>query len=218
LDYIRPKSALDVGCGTGAFLSIFREHGVTDILGVDGPWVSKDQRRIPANSFLERDLEHPLDLHRTFDLVISLEVAEHLPEAAAATFVRNLTRHGEVVLFSGAIPGQGGTHHLNEQWPSYWTQRFEEEGFVAVDCLRPLLWNKPEVSFWYAQNILFFIRNDALARFPELQDKWTRDEVLPLVHPKLFEAVSRRTIFERLADFVPFRLRRVLSKLIRPFL
>jgi 2-polyprenyl-3-methyl-5-hydroxy-6-metoxy-1,4-benzoquinol methylase len=65
-------------------------------------------------------LIQPLDLEKEFDLVVSLEVAEHLPASAADQFVNTLVKHGKKILFSAAIPGQGGQDHLNEQWPDYW--------------------------------------------------------------------------------------------------
>ena len=211
LEHVKPQSVLDVGCGTGAFLAVFREHGVSEIFGVDGPWVPKEQRLTTPVSFMERNLEDPFDLKRTFDLVISLEVGEHLPAQAADGFVKNLARHGDVVLFSAAIPGQGGSHHVNEQWPAYWIERFKREGYLAVDCLRGQLWNNPEVSFWYAQNAMFFVRSEALPRYPRLDKAYSeaRSEALPLVHPVLFQAKARRAQrYDSFINRLPFRIRK----------
>src|SRR5690348_6943322 len=83
LKQIRPKSVLDVGCGQGIWLMAFREQGIEDLWGVDGDYVDRQQLKIPADRFLARDLSQPLDLGRTFDLVVSLEVAEHLKPPAA---------------------------------------------------------------------------------------------------------------------------------------
>ena len=43
--------------------------------------------------------------------------------------VATITKHGDAVLFSAAIPGQGGQDHLNEQWPEYWQKKFEVNGY-----------------------------------------------------------------------------------------
>src|SRR5580692_2807217 len=109
------NSVLDVGCGRGVWLAQWLRHGATEVLGVDGPYIDAKMLHVPGSSFLARDISQPLSLGRTFDLVQSLEVAEHLAEANAETFIDTLTRHGSVILFSAAIPGQGGEHHINEQ-------------------------------------------------------------------------------------------------------
>jgi len=41
MDLIKPKSVIDVGCGIGAWLSVFREYGISDILEVNREWVDK---------------------------------------------------------------------------------------------------------------------------------------------------------------------------------
>jgi hypothetical protein len=71
-------------------------------LGYDGPHVTP--LCIPKDRFAAVDLRQPLPADRKFDLAISGEVAEHLP----ATLVGTLTSVSDVVLFSAAIPGQGG--------------------------------------------------------------------------------------------------------------
>ena len=90
---------------------------------------------IPKKNFFAVDLKRPLQLERRFDLVLSLEVAEHLPEECAATFVESLIGLGSVILFSAAIPFQGGTHHVNEQWSNYWVKNFQEREYVVIDTL-----------------------------------------------------------------------------------
>ena len=111
LDLVPVKSVCDVGCGVAPWLSVFRERGVHDILGVDGDYVDTKLLCIPADRFIPLDLSQPVTLERRFDLVVSLEVAEHLPESRAASFVHDLTALASVVMFSAAVPGQDGTHH-----------------------------------------------------------------------------------------------------------
>ena len=148
LEYVRPASVIDVGCGTGAWLSVFREAGVEDVWGIDGAYVDIGPSRSPER-FLARDLARPFAMGRRFDLVLSLEVAEHLPPESAEAFVRSLAGLGPVVLFSAAAPYQGGTHHVNERWPAYWASRFEAAGLLAVDCLRLRFWADEDVEWWY---------------------------------------------------------------------
>ena len=117
IEHIRPTSVLDVGCGQGAWLAVWRELGVTDVTGVDGDYLVQDDLLIPRNDFLARDLTERFSLDRHFDLVQSLEVAEHLRPEASATFVDSLCAHGDIVAFSAAQPGQGGEGHINEPAP-----------------------------------------------------------------------------------------------------
>ena len=178
---------VDIGCGVGTFLRTFQQAGATAVLGVDGPWVQRDMLQIEIEEFLVADLAKPLVIPQMFDLALSLEVAEHLPEEAAGTFVASLVRLAPVILFSAAIPGQGGTNHVNEQWPSHWVARFEEHGFVPVDCIRSRIWNCPDVLLWYKQNCMIFAKQSSLENYPQLMVEHERSglQCLPLVHPDL---------------------------------
>ena len=92
---------------------------------------------------------------------MSLEVAEHLEEEAADNFVRQLTKISDRILFSAAIPDQGGLHHLNERPPSYWAKKFKTYGFNQLDFLRPLFWDDERIEWWYRQNFLIYEKRHA---------------------------------------------------------
>lgn len=188
LDLLKPASVVDVGCGPGTWLSVFHESGIEDYLGLDGQWVDVEQLKIPLERFRRTDLSQPVLLDREFDLVVSLEVAEHLPAQAADGFVRSLTGLGRAVLFSAAIPYQGGVHHVNEQWPGYWIERFAANGFEAVDAVRHRIWNDPAVEFCYAQNTFIFARRDFLEGSAALtrERQEAGAHLLPLVHPRKY--------------------------------
>jgi 2-polyprenyl-3-methyl-5-hydroxy-6-metoxy-1,4-benzoquinol methylase len=94
LELVHPGSVIDVGCGLGTWLSVFEEHGIDDILGLDGDYVDRTRLETPEERYLPFDLEKPFRIDRQFDLVVSLEVAEHLPGECAGTFVDSLTRLG----------------------------------------------------------------------------------------------------------------------------
>lgn len=195
-EIIPAKSVCDVGCGVGTWLAAFEDLGATEILGLDGEWVDKDKLVIPQTSFRESDLRQPPSLDRTFDLAISLEVAEHLPEAEADKFVGFLASLAPVILFSAAIPGQTGIGHVNEQWPSYWVNLFAARGFVVKDCIRPHIWNDPELILCYQQNILVFVKRDQtelLSRVEEVlsyrTERAAQFGMFDLVHPKLLTRV-----------------------------
>lgn len=192
-------SVLDVGCGQGAWLSVWKQIGVEDILGIDGDYVERDRLLIPESRFKSEDLSRPFSLGRKFDLVQSLEVAEHLPKASAASFVKQLCGHGEIILFSAAPPGQGGDHHINEQSYEFWRELFQQNDYHAFDFVRPLIANHlDEVEPWYRYNTFLYVAHTRVAMLPE---------------PILATLVPETT---RLTDVSPplYRLRKVLVNLL----
>jgi SAM-dependent methyltransferase len=196
-----PQSVCDVGCGLGAWLSVFNERGITDILGMDGSYVKSDMLMIPREKFREIDLVDAFAVPRRFDLAMSLEVAEHLPANRARPFVTALTKIAPVIVFSAAIPNQGGTGHVNEQWQDYWARLFAEHDFVPIDCIRPRIWNDEAVAWWYCQNILVYCAREALQHFSEAAALAPAAQ-LSIVHPRFIEAViNRRYKVRRDADF-----------------
>jgi SAM-dependent methyltransferase len=182
------RSVVDVGCGDGNWLAVSRRLGVEEIVGIDGEYVDRSVLQIPQDCFRAFDLTKPLHLERAFDLALSLEVAEHLPEDCATIFVESLTRAAPCVLFSAAIPFQGGTNHVNEQWPDKWAELFGERGYFPVDLIRGRVWQNGAVDWWYAQNTLLFARKSLIASNKALQDGFERTNLnqLSLVHPRQF--------------------------------
>jgi SAM-dependent methyltransferase len=178
------RSVVDVGCGSGTWASAYAGAGC-EILGVDGSEVTLNQLLIPSDRFQRRNLAEPFRLERRFDLVNCLEVAEHLASSRADSFVSDLCRLGDVVVFSAAVPGQGGTHHVNEQWPSYWIPKFRSNGFLPLDCIRPAIWGNPKVAWWYVQNAFAFVKEDRLTDYRNAQNA-ARDLPTDLVHPRAY--------------------------------
>ena len=188
LELVQPSSVIDVGCGTGEFLAAFIQYGIEDILGIDGSYVERDLLAVPRHCFAPFDLSQPFTIDRDYDLAVCLEVAEHLLPRSAADFTASLTRLAPVILFSAAIPYQGGNGHLNEQWPGYWADLFKRYGYLPVDALRRHLWHDHEIPFWYRQNILIFCTGEALAANEALAQAYqaTNPDALALVHPEWY--------------------------------
>lgn len=160
-----PSCLVDVGFGSGGWLKAAVRGGVDLVVGVDGPW--------NKNEFLGCDVhlwhadlsvggwsEGLLRKYGPFSLAVCLEVAEHLPESAAAPLVEELSALSDVICFGAAIPGQGGTLHVNEQPQSYWIDLFEQRSFVAFDVFRNELWGSGVVAPYYIQNTFLYVRRD----------------------------------------------------------
>jgi len=75
--------------------------------------------------------------------------------------VENLVNLSDIILFSAAIPNQGGDRHVNEQWPSYWVKKFKERGYVAIDPIRGAMEKIQAVQPFYIQNLLIYVKADA---------------------------------------------------------
>jgi SAM-dependent methyltransferase len=173
-----PRTVIDVGCGEGHWGAVFAERGV-EVQGIDSG-VAK-----PVIDITDCDLELPLPQLGRFDMALCIEVAEHLRPARAASFISELCALSDVIVFSAAIPGQGGHNHFNEQWPSYWAQLFAQHGFTCSGTLRWAIWDNTGVENWYRQNLLVAARHPE--QLPKLFDTplacpW------PVVHPVLYDA------------------------------
>ena len=155
-DEVRMQSVLDMGAGNGAWLASWIDAGVADALAVDGAYVDTTRLAIPRENFRAHDLTQPLDLARRFDLVQSLEVAEHIAPESAEIFVDSLCRHGDVVLFSAAVPHQGGEFHVNEQPLEYWRKKFAARGYDCFDWLRPQIAGNRQIKPWYRFNVALY--------------------------------------------------------------
>lgn len=182
------RSAIDVGCGVGTWLAVLQEKGVEEIQGVDGNWVNQELLAIPRKRFLAADFNQCFTMPHRYDLAISLEVAEHLRARNAALFVETLAGLSDVILFSAAIPHQGGRNHLNEQWPDYWARLFAARNYAVLDVIRGRIWNDAKISYWYRQNSLIFVRRDRLADLRAVPGILGSSGTMPLavVHPELY--------------------------------
>ncbi len=184
------KSVIDFGCGVGTWLSVFNQNGIEIIHGLDGEYVLKNELLIENNNFQPSDLKNEIKLENKYDIALSLEVAEHIPEDRAETFVDNLVNSSNIIVFSAAIPGQGGDDHINEQWQSYWISKFEKRGFTLKGDLKDKIWNNDNVEFWYAQNINIFIKNTIIKNHSHLINN--SSSLRDIVHPKQLDLVLQR--------------------------
>jgi SAM-dependent methyltransferase len=217
LQVVQPRSVVDVGCGLGSWLAVAHDLGVERILGIDGPYVDREALEIPSDRFFAHDLSSHLSIDESFDLALSLEVAEHLPSTNASQFVAGLVQLAPAVLFSAAVPFQGGTGHQNEQWPAYWARLFRQHDYVALDFIRQRFWSDEGTRYFYAQNTVLYVVGtnaaDYRRRFLEL-DTRGKDLPLSLIHPHLYLNALRRFPTPEdatLTDFARFAARCLAS-------
>lgn len=163
---MRPASVLEVGCGRGVWLAEWMARGVPTTAGLDMPGVQGAGYLIDRDAYQSHDLATPIDLGRRFALVQSFETAQTLAPSAAETFIDTLCRHGDVVLFSSAVPGQGGTDHRNEKPLEYWRGLFEDRGFAAFDPVRPQIQGVNDIIRAHRYNILMYANEAGSRRLP----------------------------------------------------
>jgi SAM-dependent methyltransferase len=185
-----PASLLDVGCGTGTWLRAAAELGIPDIYGIDGILVPQDELHVAKALVGQFDLSRPFFVGRRFETVLCLEVAEHLASSSAASLISSVVAHADEVVFSAAIPGQPGQHHVNCQWPEYWQDHFNARGFACDDAIRWEIWDDDRVEPWYRQNIFRATRDPSRAG--------SEPRIRPVVHPRFVGAFCHAAVLERM--------------------
>ncbi|WP_051196893.1 hypothetical protein [Butyrivibrio sp. XBB1001] len=209
LDDITPiSSCVDVGGGIGVWIDEFMKlnNCPKDCLAncVDGSYVTENILVIDKDRFIPRDLEQRLKLDNRYDLAISLEVAEHLPESRARSFVEDLISLSDCVLFSAATIGQTGVGHINEQYMKYWVDLFEQSGFQPFDVVRPMIQEDDNIPWWYKQNIMVFVnkeRNDLINCFMNVHTP-------PLTH-MVWNEIFTTTCFREPVKGINNKLRKI---------
>jgi SAM-dependent methyltransferase len=196
---LHPRSVVDIGCGLGYFVSAFHHQGIDQVLGVDGSWAQKDsdfQLKEPG-LFKEAQLDQPLHLEKKFDLALCLEVAEHLDPVVAPVLVQSLVDASSMIIFSAAVPGQGGEHHVNEQWIGYWEKLFSTHGYRLHDLLRPIIWNNTKMRWWYRQNMYLFAHHSVLPDEQKFRSEFTTAPIQYL-HPGILQ--TRNEELQKILD------------------
>jgi hypothetical protein len=189
--HITIESAIDIGCGDGHMLKALHDAGTTDLVGVDG--YCSESYLLDPETHRTHDLNHSLQIPRSFDLCICLEVGEHLAPASGPILVDTCVSHSEVILWSAAIPGQGGTQHVNEQWPTWWLSFFRQHDYVAIDAIRPAIWYNHQVAWWLRQNTILYVARDRLQRDYKLNALHGMNHRAPfdIVHPGFVSGAAR---------------------------
>ena len=199
------ESVLDVGCGTGTWLSVAQEQGIERLFGVDGPWLDPKNFELDAALYRRVDLSQALDLRQRFDLVCCLEVAADIPAEFEDVLIGTLMRHGDTILFSSAVKTQHHKPHVNKRWQSYWVKKFADRSFEAFDIIRPHLWSEEVIGAHYRQNCILFARGEAAIEIDrairefEITPSFPLDVVHPAIAPNPIGEYSVRVLMAVLA-------------------
>ena len=185
------KSVIDIGCGRGAWLNAAESFGATTLKGFDGSWIKKEDLFSKKIDFVPVNFSDSLpEVNEKYDLCISVEVAEHLPESKAESFIDLLCQSSDTILFGAAINYQGGTNHINEQWQTYWIKLFKARDYECIDCIRGAIWNNASVEWWYRQNTFLFIGpNNTSIQSSKLRG--LEKPIFDVVHPANYEDKAR---------------------------
>jgi hypothetical protein len=135
---------------------------------------------------------------------MSLEVAEHLRAAYAPGFIKRLCSLGDVILFSASIPGQGGLNHVNEQYPGYWANLFQQNGFLSFDCIRQKIWTNTNIDRCYRQNIMFYVKADKTENNPAIIA--APATISDIVHPEYLADKDETIAYYKRVLKNPFRI------------
>ncbi|MCR9140446.1 MAG: class I SAM-dependent methyltransferase [Alphaproteobacteria bacterium] len=211
---LKPDSVIDFGCGRGLWLAEWTRNGVDDVIGVDGDYVARERLSISESRFEARDLTKRIDLARKFDLCMSLEVAEHLKPEASEAFIETLVRHSDCVLFSAAVPGQGGEFHINERPLEFWRALFRQHGYSAYDFVRPALKDKYEVEPWYRYNTILYANTAGRCRLSNPVLQTVLDDTRPITDNSSAIWKLRKVIVRRLPLKVTTRIAQTRAMLI----
>ena len=204
-------SLLDVGCGVGIWMREWAKRGVSEVEGIDAVWIKDGNLVVPEKWIDTHNLENEFYREKKYDLVTCLEVAEHIDKKYENKLVESLVRHSGRILFSAAIPGQGGVNHVNERFQNYWIKKFRKRGYKTYDIIRPKTWNRNDVQFYYSQNCLLFSK---------YEEEYKQVGIKNLVHPKLYdkkrqyENLSQRKLLKMIPKYIIQSIKGRLKKVI----
>jgi hypothetical protein len=173
LKLVRPlvpfESVIDFGCGIGGWLCAAQRLGAHTILGIEGEYIRDADTIIPQESIVTQDLSsYSFDWKKKFDLAVTIEVAEHLPESSADVLCNNLVNASDFVVFSAARVGQTGLGHINEQPLGYWVKKFWARGYIPLEVFRPYIAADKSIYPWLRMNLVMFVSYSSFLRSPKL--------------------------------------------------
>ncbi len=187
------QSVLDVGGGAGAWAAAFKRAGVAKVLVQDDASAA-NHALVTATEFESVDFRQKFPAPRQVDLVVCLEVAEHLPASRSAELVDYLTNCSDRLFFSAAIPGQGGVGHINCQAHDYWLDIFKNLGYSVFDSIRPLIATNSSIPYWYRQNL--FLLSRVSGERPSVEPLFASD--MDMIHKGVLKQLENPSVGQAL--------------------
>lgn len=146
---------VDFGCGNAKYAKYINDSNpLIEVEAYDGnPYVE-----VLTDGFGKvLDLSKPFDLNKKYDVVSSLEVAEHIPKEYEKIYIENLLRHCKnLLIISWAKIGQGGKGHVNEQNRDYVLNVMDNYNLKYNDELSLLLRKSCTTCYWFRDTIMVF--------------------------------------------------------------
>jgi SAM-dependent methyltransferase len=125
---IAPARVLDAGCAMGLLVETLRERGI-EAEGLDISAFAIEKAAEPARRHC-RVASLTDELPDRYDLIVCIEVLEHMPPADAQAALANICRHTDDVLFSSSPYDLAEATHVNVLPPEEWAERFAREGLL----------------------------------------------------------------------------------------
>lgn len=147
------KKIIDLGCGPG----IYVDEMVN--LGLNATGYEPDTRTLKYSKNVRN--KSLFEVEDPSDLVIFMEVAEHIPsdrnDEIVESIFRNMKDDG-VLIWTAAVPGQGGDGHINCQTKDFWLKKLEKAGLVNDEEIQENLLNfvksDPNTMGWFLNNLI----------------------------------------------------------------
>ena len=124
---IQPRRVLDAGCALGLLVEAFRDRGI-DVLGIDISSYAIEQVHESVKPYC-RHGSVVGDLGGTYDLVVAIELVEHMPPREAEAAIRNFCACTDDILFSSSPIDHKEPTHVNVHPPEHWAELFARHGF-----------------------------------------------------------------------------------------
>ena len=149
------ESMCDLGCGPGDFLRELQNE--RDVLGVDFSVGVPQTLAIDPSKYVDADLTKPLPFNRHFDVVMSLEVWEHLHPEFEKQYLDNVdSLTPDHVIISCAAPKQWGRHHYSPHEAQYVLDAMISRGYVFDEELTAKFKKIKLLASFYRRNTFVF--------------------------------------------------------------
>lgn len=124
---IGPRSVMDAGCALGMLVEQLRARGV-DAEGIDISEYAIAQADESVRPYVRvGSITEPFN--RRYDLIVCIEVLEHMPRADAEAAIANMCAWSDDILFSSSPYDHKEATHLNVHPLEYWAEQFARHGF-----------------------------------------------------------------------------------------